>query len=152
MDEVRACQYRFHLNRDRDLMHYSLTKKRVMAGLDAPGARAVQFFVAEEGGAAVAYLVVRVRGSEWTLDEAGDRDPSGARVGAILQVLLARDPAARRPSITAWLPDGFRPPQISIAGERPSKDVMMIRPLTANGMPPTPLEAADVLYWHGDLF
>jgi hypothetical protein len=122
------------------------------AGLDAPGARAVQFFAAEEGGAACAYVVVRVRGSEWTLDEAGDRDPSGARVGAILQVLIARDPAERRPSIKAWLPAAFRPPQIEIVGERPSKEVMMLRPLTARGTPSPPLAAADVLYWHGDLF
>ena len=34
----------------------------------------------------------------WTLEEAGDRDPAGARLGAMLQVLVAREPAqsARR--------------------------------------------------------
>src|SRR5206468_10676186 len=37
------------------------------------------------------------------LEECGDRDPSGARMGAILQVLIARNPAERRPAITAWL-------------------------------------------------
>ena len=152
MGEVRASPYRFHLARDPDLIHYAIAKKRMMAGLDAPGARAVQFFVAEEGGAACAYVVVRVRGLEWTLDEAGDRDPSGARVGAILQVLIARDPAEQRPAIGAWLPAGFRPPQIEVAAERPSKEVMMIRPLTARGTPATPLAASDVFYWHGDLF
>ena len=152
MGEVRASPYRFHLSRDRDLIHYAITKKRIMAGLDASGARAVQFFVAEEGGAACAYVVIRVRGLEWTLDEAGDRDPSGARVGAILQVLVARDPAERRPSIRAWLPPRFRPPQIEITGDRPSKEVMMIRPLTARGTPATPLAGSDVSYWFGDLF
>jgi GNAT superfamily N-acetyltransferase len=152
MGDVRASPYRFHLNRDRDLIHYAIAKKRVMAGLDASGARAVQFFVAEEGAAAVAYAVIRVRGSEWTLDEAGDRDPSGARVGAILQVLLARDPAEQRPSIKAWLPAGFRPPQIEIVAERPSKEVMMIRPLTARGTLVMPLPTAAVFYWFGDLF
>ena len=152
MNEVRAFRYRFHLARDRDLIHYAIAKKRMMAGLDAPGARAVQFFVAEEGGSACAYVVVRVRGSEWTLDEAGDRDPAGARAGAILQVLLARDPAEQRQSIRAWLPAGFRPPQIEIVGERPSKEVMMIRPLAARGTPSPPLAASDVFYWYGDLF
>ena len=152
MNEVRAAPFRFHLNRDRDFIHYALAKKRMMAGLDASGARAVQFFVGEEGGIPVAYAVIRVRGSEWTLDEAGDRDPTGARVGAILQVLLARDGAERRPSITAWLPAGFRPPQVEVASERPSREVMMIRPLTARGTPATALSASEVLYWFGDLF
>ena len=152
MGDARASPFRFHLARDRDLIHYAITKKRVMAGLDTPGARAVQFFVAEEGRAACAYVVIRVRGSEWTLDEAGDRDPSGAGVGAILQVLVARDPGERRPAIKAWLPAGFRPPQIEVAAERPSKEVMMIRPLSANGTASPPLSAEDVLYWHGDRF
>ena len=30
-----------------------------------------------------AYVVISAHGNEWTLEEAGDRDPSGARVGAI---------------------------------------------------------------------
>jgi hypothetical protein len=152
MNEVRATPFRFHLNRDRDFIHYALAKKRMMAGLDASGARAVHFFVAEEGASAVAYVVIRVRGAEWTLDEAGDRDPSGARVGAILQLLLARDPAERRPSIKAWLPAGFRPPQIEITAQRPSKEVMMIRPLSLRGTPATPIAASEVFYWFGDLF
>jgi hypothetical protein len=29
------------------------------------------------------------------IEECGDRDPSGARVGAILQALIAREPAKR---------------------------------------------------------
>jgi hypothetical protein len=88
----------------------------------------------------------------WTLDAAGDRDPSGARVGAILQVLLARDPAERRPAIHAWLPAGFLPPQIAVAGERPSPELMMIRPLSAAGDAARGLRENDLLYWRADLF
>ncbi len=152
MGQIRAAPYRFHLDRDRDVMQHALARKRLLAGLGPGGLREVQFFVAEEGGSAVAYVVITARGSEWSLEEVGDRDPSGARAGAILQVLLARDPAELRPTMTAWLPSGFCPPQITIVGERPSREVMMIRPLTARGAPATPLSAADILYWHSDLF
>ena len=127
--------YRFHLDRDRDLVHYAIAKKRLMAGLGPSGARQVQFFIAEEGASAVASVVIvrseREGGVEWMLEEAGDRDPTGARVGAILQVLIARDPAERRPTIRGWLPDGFCPPQVRIIGRQPSAEVMMIRPLTS---------------------
>ena len=60
------------------------------------------------------------------IEEAGDRDPAGARVGAILQALIAREPAEQRPRSRRWLPDGFLPPQVTIVGETPSADVMMI--------------------------
>ena len=56
-----------------------------------PGS-AAEFFVAEEGASAVAYVVLNVNANGWTLEEAGDRDPAGARLGAMLQVLLAREP------------------------------------------------------------
>ena len=35
----------------------------------------------------------------WMIEEAGDRDPSGARLGAMLQVMLARYPSERLPEI-----------------------------------------------------
>ena len=152
MCETRDAPFRFHLRRSRDMIRYGLAKKRLLAGLGAPGERGVQFFVAEEGGAAVAYLVVSTRGSRWTVEEAGDRDPTGARLGAILQTLIARDPAEHRPSIVAWLPDNFRPPQVEVVAEQPARDVMMMKPLTANGTPSTPLARGDVIYWRADLF
>lgn len=152
MEHTRAEGRRFHLHRDRDLIHFSIARTRLAAGLGPAGARAAQFFIAEEGASAVAYVVIGVKGSAWTLEAAGDRDPTGARVGAILQVLIARDPAERRPTITGWLPAGFLPPQVTIIGERPSAEVMMIKPLTARGTPSSPLTEADLLYWHGDLF
>jgi len=152
MNASRADPYRFHLERDRDLVRFAIARKRLLAGLGPPGARELQFFVAEEGASAVAYVVISVKRGEWTLEECGDRDPGGARVGAILQVLVARDPAERRPPITAWLPADFRPPQIAIVERRPANDVMMVRPLTAASEAVRGLTEDQLLYWRSDLF
>jgi hypothetical protein len=151
---TRAEKYRLHLDRDRDLVQFAISRKRLFAGLSTPGARAIHFVIAEEGASAAAYVVVSARGNQWTLEEAGDRDPSGARVGAILQTLIAREPAEQRPAIKAWLPDGFLPPQVTIVREAQSAEVMMIRSLSdrARGMLPSPLVSSDVMYWRGDLF
>jgi predicted N-acetyltransferase YhbS len=156
MGEIRAAAYRFHLRRDRDAVFYAIATKRLLAGLGSSGARELQFFIAEEGASAVAYAVISVRnvsaGAEWTIEECGDRDPTGARVGAILQVLIARNPAERRPSIRAWLPPGFHPPQVEIIDQQPSACVMMFRALTRAAEPAHLLGAADVMYWRGDVF
>jgi len=151
---TRAEPYRFHLTRDRDLVHFAIARKRLFAGLSPSGMRTVQFFIAEEGASAVAYVVISVQGDVWTIEEMGDRDPSGARIGAILQTLIAREPAERRPSIRAWLPQGFLPPQLTIIGETPSAEVMMIKPLSdrARALLPSPLAPSNVFYWRGDLF
>jgi hypothetical protein len=115
--------------------------------------------MAEEGASAAAYVVISVQGPDaaagevvWTIEDAGDRDPSGARVGAIVQVLIARDPAEKRPSIAAWLPAGFLPPQITVVGEQQSAELMMVRPLTAAGEPVRTLREEEILYWKNDLF
>jgi len=99
-------------------------------------------------------VVISVHRGEWTIEEAGDRDPGGARLGAILQALIAREPAEVRPAISVWLPAGFVPPQLTIVDESPAKEVMMIRPLSDRGREAaaSPLTAADVFYWHGDAF
>jgi GNAT superfamily N-acetyltransferase len=152
MGAALASRYRFHLDRDRDLIQFSIAKKRLLAGLGPPGARELQFFIAEEGASAVAYAVISVKGRAWTLEECGDRDPSGARVGAILQVLLARDPAEQRPAIAGWLPAGFLPPQVIIVGDSPSSDVMMVRALTPAGEPARGLREEGIIYWRNDLF
>ena len=112
----------------------------------------VHFFIAEEGASAVAYVVIGVQGNQWTIEELGDRDPGGARAGAMLQALIAREPAEKRPSIKAWLPDGFLPPQITILGEKPSAETMMIRPLSDRARGLQPLAREEVYYWRGDLF
>jgi hypothetical protein len=152
MGRARAEPYRFHLNRDRDLVHFAIASKRLRAGLGLSGARAVHFFIAEEGASAAAYVVISVSGNRWTLEEAGDRDPSGARVGAILQALIAREPAEKRPSIKAWLPEGFLPPQVTVIGEKPSAEVMMVRALTPAGVSVRALREEELVYWHGDVF
>lgn len=153
---TRAPEYRFHLTRDRDLIHYAIAKKRLLAGLGPSGARQVEFFVAEEGATAVAYVLLTLKRdrstSEWTLEEYGDRDPSGARVGAILQALIARDPAEARRPLRTWLPHGFCPPQVHVVEAHPSTDVMMMRALTERAKAASPLSSDDVLYWHSDHF
>src|ERR1051326_7240696 len=95
--------------------------------------RDVQFFVAEGGASGVAYVVFVARSGEWWIDQLGDRDPTGARVGAILQALIARDPAEKRPAIRAWLPHAFGPPQIQVVSTGAPRDVMMVKPLTVKG-------------------
>jgi hypothetical protein len=151
MGEARAARFRFHLNRDVDFVKYVVTKKRLLAGLTASGARQLLFVIAEEGITAAAYAVISVVDGHWTIEECGDRDPSGARVGAILQALIAREPIERRPVIRGWLPPAFVPPQITIVSTRPSVEIVFARPLTPAGET-LGLSCDDVLYWRSDYF
>ncbi|MEO8260327.1 MAG: GNAT family N-acetyltransferase [Acidobacteriota bacterium] len=149
MGRVRAERFRFHLDRDVDLVQYAITRKRLLAGLSPPARRQLHFFIAEEGTTAAAYVVVTIAGDTWTLEECGDRDPSGARVGALLQALIAREPGERRPTIRSWLPPGFLPPQITLASAVPAAEAVMVRSLNA---PAPQWSAEDVLYWRNDVF
>jgi len=151
MGQIRADPFRFHLDRDVDFVQYAITKKRLLAGFGQSGARQLHFFIAEEGITAAAYVVVSIVGGTWTIEECGDRDPSGARVGAILQALIAREPVERRPTIRAWLPRGFVPPQVTIVSAKPSTDVLMVRSLGSTAVQPR-LSGDDVLYWRSDIF
>jgi len=151
MGQVRATPFRSHLDRNVDFVQYAITKKRLLAGLGPARARHLQFFIAEEGITAAAYVVVSIVGRTWTIEECGDRDPSGARVGAILQALIAREPVERRPTIRAWLPPGFVPPQVTIVSATPSTNVMMVRALGSTVVQPR-MASDDVLYWHSDIF
>ena len=100
---------------------------------------------------AVAYLVLSVSKGGWTIEEAGDRDPAGARLGAMLQVLLAREPSERPKLIRAWWPRGFPvPPQVRLTRSVPARDIFMVRAL-ADGLR-LPGSADDVFYWRGDYF
>jgi hypothetical protein len=67
MGQVRASPFRFHLDRDVDLVHHAITKKRLLAGLGAAGARQLHFFIAEEGITAAAYVVISIVGNTWTI-------------------------------------------------------------------------------------
>lgn len=151
MGRVRAGHARLHLDRDADFIQYAITAKRLIAGLGASNARQMHFFIAEEGITAAAYVVVSIAGDTWTLEECGDRDASGARVGALLQALIAREPAERRPAIRAWLPPGFLPPQVTIASATPSTAAVGLRMLGSGATAPV-LSADDVLFWRNDLF
>jgi GNAT superfamily N-acetyltransferase len=152
MDAELAARYRLHVRRSPEWIEYGLAKKRLLAGLGSAGSRDVLFLIVEEGGRAVAYVVVATSPRGWTLEECGDRDPSGARAGALLQVLLAREPASAPPVMLGWMPEGWLPPQLSIASRAAAEQVMMVRPVSATGRFDPPLAPADVHCWHGDAF
>ena len=150
MHAPRTDGVRFAVRRDPALIGYSLSKKRLLAGLGPPGLRQVEFFVAEEGASAAAYVILSENANGWTLEEGGDRDPAGARLGAMLQVLLAREPAHRPPLIRAWWPRSMPvPPQIELTDRGDARDLFMVRPLADIAMPQT---AEDVFYWRSDYF
>jgi hypothetical protein len=151
MGQVRAGPFRFHLDRDVDFVQYAITKKRLLAGLGLAGARQLHFFIAEEGITAAAYVVISIVGRTWTIEECGDRDPSGARVGAILQALIAREPVEHRPTIRAWMPAGFVPPQVTIVSAKPSTQVLIVQSLGSTAVSPR-LSGDQVLYWRSDIF
>jgi hypothetical protein len=140
----------FGLERPADQIAFFLARRRLLAGLAPSGQRAVEMFVAEEGRRPVAYVFI-TRGPQGSmLEECGDNDPTGARVGAMLQVLNARMPAEQASPLRGWLPASFRPPQIRISTETAAPEIMMIRPI---GDAPWPInDPDDVVYWQADAF
>ncbi len=151
MGQARADPFRFHIDRDAELIKHALTRKRLLAGLGVSGGRQLEFVIAEEGITAAAYIAISIVGKTWTIEECGDRDGSGARVGAILQALIAREPAESRPVIRGWLPPGFLPPQVTIASAAAAPPRLLARALSSR-VPSVPLAPGDVLYWQSDLF
>lgn len=143
--------HRFALDQADDYVRFSLSRKRLLAGLLPAELLNVEFFIAEEGASAVAFVILTVTADDMFLEMCGDRDPSGARVGAMLQVLEARTPAEARPSLSAFFPPAWLPPQLEIASSEQVREVMMVRPLRP-GVLDRPLTEQDVLYWHGDMF
>jgi predicted N-acetyltransferase YhbS len=148
----------FGLVRTPDLIKFNVVKRRVRAASSPVGARTVEFFVSEEGHRPVAYVLLS-RGPSGNLgdgpdvmwlDACGDRDPSGARVGAMLQVLRARTLGEPWPPLYSWLPDGWLPPQLRIIGRAPAGEICMIRPLGTNVLPA--MSSTDVEWWHADCF
>jgi len=150
MHDVRAAGARLALRRGPSMIAYALAKKRLLAGLGPSGLRQLEFFVAEEGASAVAYVVLSVNANGWSLEEAGDRDPAGARLGGMLQVLVSREPSRPAPLIRAWWPRAFPvPPQLELADRGDARDVFMVRPLADVALPASP---DDVFYWRSDYF
>jgi GNAT superfamily N-acetyltransferase len=152
MSARRTHGARFALDRSEDFVRYGLAKRRLLAGLGPPGLRAMEFFVTEEGHQAVAYLATSVQRGRWFIEDAGDRDPAGARLGAMLQVLIARTPHLPPPEIRAWLPADFTPPQVTRASTQATAETLMIRPLKDRTLPLPPLDGNHVAYWRLDYF
>jgi hypothetical protein len=151
MGRVRASQFRFHLDRATDHIAHAITRTRLLAGLAPPGVRRLEFVIAEEGITAAAYLVMSVVDGVWMIEECGDRDVTGARVGALLQALIAREPAESRPVIRGWLPPGFLPPQITIAAAPATGPSVLARGLSPR-VQGLRWSAPDVLYWLNDVY
>jgi GNAT superfamily N-acetyltransferase len=142
--------HRFALVPTEDTIRFSLSKKRLLAGFLPSGALSVEFYIVEEGAGAVAFAILTVTRDDVVLEMCGDRDPSGARVGALLQVLRARTPGESVPPIACFLPPGWLPPQLRIERSALVREVLMVRPLVSGILTP-PLTEQDVLFWHGDL-
>jgi hypothetical protein len=151
MGHTRGDGFRFRIERSAGFVKHAITRKRLLAGLCAAGARQIEFVIAEEGITAAAYVVISVAGGTWTIEECGDRDATGARVGALLQALIARGPSSSRPVIRGWLPPGFLPPQVTIASSSPAPPVLLARALSPR-VQDVHLAARDVMYWRSDLF
>jgi len=149
MGRIRAEPFRVHLDRDIDFIRYVTARKRLRGALGPAHLRQLQFFIAEEGITAAAYVIISVIGDTWTLEECGDRDPSGARVGALLQALIAREPSERRPTIRGWLPAGFLPPQMTTGSATPAAESIGLRMLHSSTVPQ--FSAGDMLYWRNDV-
>jgi GNAT superfamily N-acetyltransferase len=151
MNRSQTERFRFTLSRQPDYVRHAIARKRLLAGCGRPDHRRVEFFVVEEGGRAAAYLVALEVGEYIMLTECGDRDPSGARVGAMLQAMVARDPA-RVVRLRAWMPPGFRPPQLDITSHEISPVTMMMRPVGRGVWPSPPLGPNEIAWWHADAF
>jgi len=151
LGDTRAAAFRFHLSRGVDFVKHGIVRERLLAGLGPAGKQELQFFVTEEGTVATAFVVLRARAGTWTILECGDRDPSGARVGAILQALIARDPSQSPPIVHGWLPPGFTPPQAIRVAATPSSQRLWAHVLS-DQPPESTLSAENSLYWLSDRF
>ena len=152
MSAMRSATARLALDRNEDFIRFNITRKRLLSGFAPSGYRNTEFLVVEEGSQAVAYLVSTEQDGRWIIEEAGDRDPAGARLGAMLQVMLARYPSERVPEIKCWWPKALVPQQVKVVAASPTESVLMIRPLRDRILPLPPLAAAEVVYWHADYF
>lgn len=151
MHQARAAGYALAQHRSPAYARHAITKQRMLAALSPSGTRQLEFFIAEEGASAVAYVVISRGPGGPVLEEWGDRDPTGARLGAILQVLAARTPTERASPVRTWLPDDFLPPQLERLDERPPREVGMLRAIAPGGPPVSEL-ARDAFFLKGDAF
>jgi GNAT superfamily N-acetyltransferase len=152
MSAARTANARLAMERSEDLIRFQITRKRLQSGLAPAGHCNNEFLVVEEGSQAVAFLLMTEQDGRWMIEDAGDRDPAGARLGAMLQVMLARYPSERLPEIRTWWPQSLLPQQVTVAAATPTQEVLMIRPLRDRILPLPPLAARDVVFWHSDYF
>jgi predicted N-acetyltransferase YhbS len=152
MSAARSASARLALDRSEDWIGYGITKRRLLCGLSAAGTRHLEFLVTEEAHRAVAFVVATVHEGQWFIEDLGDHDPTGARVGAMLEAMLARTPHLDAPEIRAWLPQGFRPPQLDIVEAHQAAEVLMIRPLKDRTLPLPSIGREDVVYPRLDYF
>jgi len=145
-----ASEAAFALERSPELIGFGLARRRLLAGLGPPGLRDVEFFVTEEAYRAAAYVVVTRGPRGRFLEDCGDRDPTGARIGAMLQALAAREPAEAPLRVTGWLPASLRPPQVRVVLDESANDIMMVRSLVGDSKT-LPVLTPSV-YWPLDLF
>lgn len=137
----------FALHRPAALIEFGLMRRRALAGLGPAGLRTLEFFVSEEGNRAASYVIISRGPGGVCLEECGDYDPTGARVGAMLEVLAARDPSETDRTLRTWWPEGFRPPQIQVVDSTPAPEVMMVRHIQG-----APVDFTSVVYWPLDVF
>lgn len=149
--DAMSRDHRFAMAQSENYIRYGLSRKRLLAGLSTPGALTVEFFIVEEGISAVAFVILTAADDDVVLEMCGDRDPAGARVGALLQVLRARTPGERALRMRGSLPPGWLPPQMRIVASATTTELLMVKPLRP-GVLNGPLQERDILYWHGDLF
>ena len=130
MHQVRAAAFAFSQHRSGDYVRHAIAKRRMLAAFSPPGVRQLDFYIAEEAASAVAYIAIS-RGPEGdVLEEWGDRDPTGARAGAMLQVMAARTPSETVAPLRTWMPRDFLPPQIEKVDERAPHETPMLRSST----------------------
>ncbi len=140
----------FALDRSAPFLGFVLARRRLLAGLGPTGLRQVEFFVSEEGHRPVAYVLISRGPRGAVLEECGDLDPTGARIGSILQVLAGRHPAEAQTPLTTWLPATLRPPQLVVSPSGAAPEIMMIRPLQDAAS--WTAEAPTIVYWQTDIF
>lgn len=137
----------FAIVRSPEWLDFAVTRRRLCAGFGPDGMRQVEVLVAEEGYRVAAYIVVSRGPGGVVLEDCADRDPSGARIGALLEALVERDPSQPDRSLRAWLPEGLRPPQLHVEDAGAASDIMMFRAISGDAAVPT-----DVVYWPLDVF
>jgi hypothetical protein len=82
------------------------------------------------------------------LEDCGDCDPTGARIGAMLQVLDAREPSEAPLRCRAFVPPGLAPAQWRVLSDAPADEIMMARSLGEDRA----IVPSQTVYPHLDVF